>query len=159
MKENIATSSRTVLLTIKELISRFELYNDADGKSPKTIKWYSEILTAYLKYLDQNRRPLDISSINVEDVRGYMLYLRHRKRFEGHPYTPIQESALSSQTIRGHVRTIKVFSSWLYREKCNDDNVLKDLKLPKATSKTIIPLTSDEINVIIGCIDKNSSIA
>ena len=156
MNVNVIASSITVSLTIKKLISQFELCNDAEGKSPNTIKWYSEILIAYLRYLEHIQRPLDISCINVNDVRGYMLYLRHRKRFESHPYTPIQESSLASQTIRGHIRTLKVFSAWLFREKYTKDNVLKDLKLPKATVKTIIPPTSDEIRNIIKCIDMNS---
>ncbi|MFC1847168.1 tyrosine-type recombinase/integrase, partial [Chloroflexota bacterium] len=150
------TSSITVSLAIKELIGHFELCNDAEGKSSNTVRWYSEILTAYCKYLKLHQKPLDITSLNVDDVRGYILYLRHRKRFEGHPYTPIQDSALASQTIRGHIRTLKVFSAWLFREKYIKDNVLKDLRLPKATIKTIIPLTSDEIGNIIKCIDRNS---
>jgi hypothetical protein len=80
----------TTLSTMEELINRFELCNLAEGKSPRTITWYSEILNAYLRYIDLNQKPLDISSINVEDVRGYILYLRSRNKFDNHPYTPKQ---------------------------------------------------------------------
>ncbi len=158
MKVISATPLRIRPLAIEELIKRFELCNDAEGKSPNTIRWYSELLSAYLKYLKYDNKSLNISSINVENARGYILYLRNRKKYEGHPYTPTQDSTLSTQTIRGHVRTLKVFSSWLYREKHNKDNVLKDLRLPKAVIKTIIPLTSDEIKTIISHIDRSSSV-
>lgn len=150
--------SKKTLITIEELIKRFEFCNCAEGKSPNTNRWYSEILTAYRRYLEYSQKRLDISSLNVENVRSYILYLRNRKRFEGHPYIPKQDTTLSTQTIRGHVRTLKVFSSWLFREKYNKDNVLKDLRLPKATIKTIIPLTADEIKTIIGYIDRKSSV-
>ena len=144
-------------MTLEELVKRFALCNDAEGKSPNTTRWYCEILDAYLKHLRSNHQPLDISSLNIENVRSYILHLRCRNRFENHPFIPMQNSNLSTQTIRGHVRTLKVFSSWLCREKYNEGNVLMSLKVPKATTKTIIPLTSDEIKTIVDSIDRSST--
>jgi site-specific recombinase XerD len=145
-------------ITMEELINRFAFCNDAEGKSENTIKWYSEILRAYTKYLKLNHKPLDASVIDLENARAYVLHLRHRKKFDGHPSTPVQDATLSAQTIRGHARTLKVFSSWLFREKYTEENALKDLKLPKAAVKTVVPLNADEIATIIGCLDKKSAI-
>ena len=49
-----AADNRKKYLKIGELISRFELNNIAEGKSPKTVLWYSEMLSAFIKYLKAN---------------------------------------------------------------------------------------------------------
>jgi len=91
-------------------------------------------------------------------VRGYILYLRHRPEFHGHPYTPEQNVTLSPQTIRGHIRALKAFSTWLYLEGYTTENRLKNLKLPKAPAKIVEPLSPDEIKRSVASINKNSPV-
>lgn len=143
-------------LTIDELISHYALSNQAEGKSQKTIVWYSDILTQFLAYLKTESHPCDLSAISLDIVRAYILYLRRKPRFEGHPYTPQQDRPLSDRTVQCHVRTLKAFSSWLYSEGYTGENRLKNLKLPKAVSKTIEPLTPQEIHKVIASINKES---
>ncbi len=40
-------------LTIDELISRHVLSNEADGKSPKTITWYRDMLMTFSGYMKE----------------------------------------------------------------------------------------------------------
>lgn len=142
--------------TLGELIGRYELSNCADGKSPKTIRWYSDILKSYLKYLKGNGYPCDLSSFNMDSVRGYILYLRRKPKFAGHPFTPEQDETISTQTIRGHVRGLKAFSTWLYRNGHTLQNRLQFLKLPKAPIRLMEVLTPEEIERIISTFDKHS---
>ena len=88
MKVNLATPSGTVSVTIEELISRFELCNLAEGKSPRTIRWYSDILFSFLRYLKRDRQSDDITSFNIDKIRGYISYMRHKNKFNEHSYTP-----------------------------------------------------------------------
>lgn len=142
--------------TINKLVAHFELSNLADGKSPKTIKWYNDILKFFSRYLKENGYINDIDGFNIENARRYVLYLRNRNRFDGHPYIPQQHSLLSPQTIRGHIRGLKALSSWLYREKYTDENRLKHLKIPRVPVKLVEPLTAQEISQITSSINLGS---
>lgn len=134
---------------IEYLISRYELSNIADGKSPKTITWYKEMLQYFYRYIRENQLDDNISSITADTVRGYILFLKSRHKFQGHPCVPEQKKLLSQKTVQCHVRVLKAFSSWLYKEGFTEENRLSNLKLPKAPTTIIQPLTNEEINIII----------
>ncbi len=142
--------------TIDDLITRFEMSNVVDGKSPSTIRWYSDILKFFSRYLKENGYINDIGGFNIENARKYVLYLRSRNRFDGHPYIPQQHALLSPQTVRGHIRGLKALSSWLYREKYTDENRLRYLKIPRVPVKLVEPLTDQEINQITSSINQDS---
>ena len=142
--------------TIDDLITHFEMSNVVDGKSFRTVRWYSDILMFFSRHLKQNGQPNGIDSFNIENARKYVLYLRSRNKFDGHPYIPQQHALLSPQTIRGHLRGIKSFSSWLYREQYTEENRLQYLKIPKAPVKLIEPLTDQEINQITSSINQGA---
>ena len=143
-------------LTIGELISRYTLSNEADGKSPKTITWYRDMLTQFSAYLKAERYPCHLSAISLDIVRGYVLYLRHKPKFKGHPFTPTQTDYLSPRTVQCHVRALKAFSSWLYSEGYTEENRLKNLKLPKAPITIIEPLAPEETKNIIDAINRQT---
>ena len=142
--------------TIIKLITHFELSNLADGKSESTITWYSDILKLFSRYLKENKHTNRIEEFNIENARNYVLYLRSRNKFGRYTNTPVQHSGLSPQTVRGHIRGLKSFSSWLYREQYTDENRLRYLKIPKAPIKLIEPLTDEEINQITSNINQDS---
>ena len=141
--------------TINKLMTHFEKSNVVDGKSPKTIRWYNDILKLFSRYLKENRHSNSIEEFNIENARNYVLYLRSRNKFGRYANTHVQHSTLSPQTVRGHIRGLKAFSSWLYREQCTEENKLQHLKIPKAPIKLIEPLTDQEINIITSCINQN----
>ncbi len=130
--------------TLDKLIELYEISNQAEAKSGKTITWYRYILTAFTRYAQQKWGSNDISVFNIDDVRQYILDLRNRKSFEGHPFTPTQDKSVSSKTVQGHVRGLKAFSTWLYRDGYTDKNRLENLKVPKAVSRIMEPLTAAE---------------
>ncbi len=142
--------------TIDDLISRFEMSNVVDGKSESTIRWYADILKFFSRYLKENGQANGIYSFSIENARKYVLYLRSRNRFDGHPFIPQQHSLLSPQTVCGHIRGLKAFSSWLYREQYTTENRLRNLKIPKAPVKFITPLTDQEISQITSSIKQGS---
>ncbi|MBA7686241.1 Tyrosine recombinase XerC [subsurface metagenome] len=96
-----------------------------------------------------------VRKLNIlELARGYILYLRQKPRFQGHPYTPERDKPISPKTVQCHVRALKAFSSWLYAENYTPENRLKNLKIPKAPVTIIEPLTPEEINNITTSINK-----
>ncbi len=57
-----------------------------------------------------------------------------RRRFQQRP--------LSRETIRGHLKTLKVFSRWLQRERYLRRNVLQDLAIPQSEHR-LFPVFND----------------
>lgn len=142
--------------TIAKLSFQFEMSNLADGKSESTISWYRDILKLLLRYLKENRHSNSIEEFNIENARNYVLYLRSRSKFGKYTNTQVQHIGLSPQTVRGHIRGLKAFSSWLYREQYTDENRLLNLRIPKVPVKLIEPLTDGEISQIASSINQDS---
>ncbi len=140
-----------------ELIEYYEVCNRAEGKSPKTINWYSANLKSFRNYLKSRHLPDSLDNINTKLLREYVLYLLKRNRFDGHPYTPVQTDLLSSATIHGHVRTLRAFYNWLVVEGLAQNNPAKDLKPPKVTRKVVSTLSDGEIGAILNTFSISSS--
>jgi site-specific recombinase XerD len=93
--------------TINKPIKYFEMSNLADGKSERTITWYRDILTLFLRYLKGQKHIDNIEEFNIENVRNYILYLRGRNKFGKYSNINQRHPRLSPQTIRGHIRGLK----------------------------------------------------
>jgi site-specific recombinase XerD len=144
-------------LTITELVGRFALNNQVEGKSPRTITWYSEMIAQFQKYLGSNGYLDNLSSLNINTTRDYVHYLRSRPRYEGHPHIQKRDRNLSPKTIQCHVRALRSFSRWLYSEGYTETNVLTNLRLPKAPAIMIEPISPGEIRLILATDNKDSA--
>jgi len=129
--------------TLPGLIGLFKINNEADGKSPKTTEWYDETLKSFLAYLENENLGHDISVFNIDIARTYIIYLHNRPKFSNYPKTE-NTKLLSPKTVQCHVRTLKAFASWLYRDGYTSENLLRNLKIPRAPEKIIQPLTLEE---------------
>ncbi len=150
-------SNQEAVKKLGQCIDYSEICNRAEGKSPRTISWYSANLRRFRNYLKSRHLPDSIDNIDTKLLREYVLYLMKRNRFEGHPYTPVQAEPLSSATVHGHVRTIRAFFSWLAREGLTQDNAAKDLKPPKVSRKVVSTLSDAEIRVILSTFSTSPS--
>ena len=147
---------RVKAFTIDDLMARYAISNQADGKSPKTIGWYGDILSQFLRYLKANGYQSISSTFNMDIIRGYILFLRKRPRFQGHPFISQKGDLLSPKTVQCHVRVLKAFSTWLYEEEYTTTNRLKNLKLPKAAIRIMEPLCPEEIKKVVSSINRKS---
>ncbi|MFC1992686.1 tyrosine-type recombinase/integrase [Chloroflexota bacterium] len=132
-----------------ELIEYYEVCNRAEGKSPKTISWYSANLKNLHSYLKNRHLSDSLDNIDTKLLREYVLYLLKKTRYENHPYTPAKTDLLSTATIHGHVRTLRAFFNWLVVEGLAQNNPAKDLKPPKVTRKVVSTLSDEEIRAIL----------
>ncbi len=142
-------SNQEVVKKLGQCIDYYEVCNRAEGKSPKTISWYSANLRRFREYLKSRHLPDSLDNIDTKLLREYVIYLLKRNRFEGHPYTPVQVEPLSSATVHGHVRTLRAFFSWLAMEGLTQNNVAKDLKPPRVSRKIVSTLSDEEIRAIL----------
>jgi len=142
-------NNRETVKKLSECIDYYEVCNRAEGKSPKTISWYSANLRHFRSYLKSRHLPDSIDSIDIKLLREYVLYLLKRNKFDGHPYTPVKMEPLSTATIHGHVRTLRAFFSRLVIEGLTQNNVARDLKPPKISQKVVTTLPDQEIESIL----------
>ncbi len=137
------------ILKLSELIAYYEVCNKAEGKSQKTISWYSANLHRFRSYVISRHHNDNINTIDTKLIREYVLYLMTRKRFETHPNNATTNESLSSSTIHGHVRTLRAFSNWLLSENLTKTNLTAGIKPPKIVRKVISTLSDEEISRIL----------
>jgi site-specific recombinase XerD len=142
--------------TLSELIDYYEVCNRAEGKSHRTIEWYSANLKRFRSYLNNRHLSESLDTIDKKLLREYVLYLLKRNRFENHPYTPVRLEPLSTATIHCHVRTLRAFFSWLMNEGLTEENIARDLKPPKLVKKAISTLSDAEIVAILHTLNLNN---
>ncbi len=136
-------------LTLPQLISYYETTNRAEGKSPKTISWYSANLARFYGFLRSRHSTRSVDHIDTQLLREYVIYLLKQRRFQDHPNRSPQDEPLSAATVHGHVRTIRAFFSWLTAEGIIDSNPAQALKPPKVPRKVVSTLSDAEINAIL----------
>jgi len=122
-------------LELDKLILHFEHSNKAEGKSPKTITWYTEMIAGFTWFLAGTSKKPVLAEFDISAVREFIIHE--------------QERGLSPYTIQGKVRALKVFASWLFTEGYTTDHVLYNLKMPKVPQKLIEPLTATEIEQLV----------
>ena len=122
-------------LDLTKLISHFSQSNRAEGKSPKTVSWYTEMLFGFIKFLRANGIEAILSELNATTARQFVISEQGR--------------GLSPYTVQGKVRALKAFSSWLFAEGYTPHNLLANVKLPKVPTKLIEPLSAGEIDSLI----------
>ena len=140
---------------LSELADYYEVCNRAEGKSPKTISWYSANLRHFHCYLKARHLPDSIDKIDTKALLDYVIYLMKRNRFDNYPYTPAKTEALSAATIHGHVRTVRAFFNWLVKEGLIQDSPARNLKPPKVAKKVVSTLSDEEIGAVLDAFKPN----
>jgi site-specific recombinase XerD len=134
---------------LSDLVDYYEVCNRSEGKSPRTITWYSANLRQFLDYLESRNLPDVVDGIDVRVVREYIDYLLGRNRLADHRHCRIERELLSRATVHGHVRTLKAFLRWLFREGFVQVDISANLRLPKVPDKIISALSDEEIRSIL----------
>ena len=127
-------------LNLKDLIDGFKLSCQTENKSPKTIEWYICFLERFLQFIQINHYPNDVNEIEKTHIRAFILYLQQQAK------TPHTEKPLSSSTVQGYIRTLKVFFSWLLREEYIESNLMTKIPIPRALVKVINTFNNEHIN-------------
>lgn len=123
-------------IDLGKLVLHFSQCMKSEGKSPKTITWYGEMTGIFIKFLKSNDKLPILAELNLTNTRNFIIYEQQRN--------------MSPYTIQGRARSLKGFSSWLFSEGYLTENVLAPLKIPKAPIKIIEPLTTEEIDLLVG---------
>jgi len=141
---------KTSVLELQNLIEGFKLSCQTEGKSPKTTEWYVSFLNRFQRFLETSNFPTDIIRIDRNHIRAFILYLQQDAR------VPHTGKHLSSSTIQGYVRTLKVFFSWAVREEHIESNHMTNVPVPKGSSKIINTFSNEQVARLLDlCIRSN----
>jgi len=139
------------VLELKTLTQGFKLSCQTEGKSPKTVEWYTSFLERFRRFLESNGFPTPIDSITKSHIRAFIRYLQEEAR------TPRSEKPLSQLTVQGYVRTLKAFFSWTTREEYLETNPMTNIPVPKAVTKIINTLSQEQIATLFNvCRNRDS---
>jgi len=134
---------KTSVLELQNLIEGFKLSCQTEGKSPKTTEWYISFLQRFPHFLQDNKYPAVITSINRNHIRSFILYLQQDASV---PYTG---KHLSSATVQGYVRTLKAFFSWAIREEYIKSNPMIKVPVPRGSSKIINTFSNEQVTKLL----------
>ena len=132
------------VLDMANLIEGFVLTCQTEGKSPKTIEWYTGFLTRFRQFLESRGFPADVRQIDKNHLKAFIHYLQTEAR------VPRADAHLSGATVQGYVRTLKAYFSWLEREDYIPANPMAKIPIPKAASKVINTFTTEQIVQLAG---------
>jgi site-specific recombinase XerD len=126
-------------LSLENLIQGFQLSCQTEGKSPRTVEWYTSFLARFLGFLKIKKLPTQLRQLNKDHIRVFIQYLQTEAK------TPHGGKPLSGYTVQGYVRTLKAFFSWATREGYLDSNPMAKIPVPKSMAKVISTFSPEQI--------------
>ena len=142
--------------TIDQLIESYILCCATEGKSRKTIDWYSANLRRFRDYLKQEDLAQGITDIGASEARRFIYHLQNNvKRWETSPYVK-DSRGLSSFSVQGYARTIKAFWSWLLAEGYISHNPMVKLRLPRTENKIIATFSPEQVKKLLDTVDRKT---
>lgn len=127
------------VLELENLIRGFKLSCQTEGKSPKTIDWYTSFMLRFQRFLEQNELPTQLDRIEKTHIRRFILYLQQEAR------TPRKNKPLSGATVQGYVRAMKAFFAWAEREEYIPANLMAKIPIPKAETRVIATFSETQV--------------
>ena len=141
------------------LLIQYRLCLETSNKSPKTIKWYLDILYRFFDFLELNNLMKPVDELNKEVLEAYIIHRKTAKKWPNNPHIKEEnKGGLSPYSIQGDVRAIKVFWSWLLYQGYIENNALAKFPLPKIPKTLVKTLTIEQIKLLLKIIDKYSPV-
>lgn len=113
------------------LLPSWQLSLSADRKSPQTLKSYTDGVTAYLAWCQQE----DATPLERSSLRGWV--------------TSLLDAGRSPATARARQLAVRRFTTWLAEEGEIPADPFVGVKPPKLDQAVVEPLTEDELRALL----------
>jgi integrase/recombinase XerD len=120
---------------LDKLVRHFEAYNRSEGKSARTVEWYTRVLRFFQRYLEEQRHSTDLGALTLELVRDFVLYLQTRRKWDNHPCIPSPGGNLPAISVNNYVRGLRAFFSWLHREGYTEEECPGPIKASQSATE------------------------
>ena len=114
--------------------------------SDKTLEFYTDNISKFVAFCHDNYAAVYMAELPDSVLKDYVLYLRTKKKFEGHPFTPESDKAIKNSSVRTYTRAVKSFLNFCKQEHYIED--YKKVKMPRNDARQIIPLYAEEVEKI-----------
>jgi site-specific recombinase XerD len=143
--------------SLKALARGFVLTKQTEGKSPRTVEFYSDNLRRFLWFAEQKDWPDDIRLIDEWHIREFVGYLANetsRWGLSGNGSERAQRK-VSHTTIHHYFVVLANFFGWVVREGFLADNPTAKIKIAKPKNKVINPYSVEEINKMLAVCERD----
>ena len=143
--------------SLKCLVNGFILTKQTEGKSPRTVEFYSENLKRFLWYASKHDWPDDIRMITEWHIREFLGYVANEKcrwGLEGNGSETSQRKA-SHTTMHHYFVVLANFFGWVVREGFLPENPTAKIKVARPKVKVIKPYTREEISRMLAVCDSD----
>lgn len=121
--------------SIATFSTSWQLALEAAGKSPKTVRSYTDSVKALGAFLASQGMPTDIDGVSAEHLRAFLLS---------------EERRTSPVSAAVHYRNLRVFFGWLIREEeRSGPNPMERVDKPKVTKKAKPFFDDDELSRLL----------
>ncbi|MCX6010893.1 MAG: tyrosine-type recombinase/integrase [Chloroflexi bacterium] len=156
----MVTTKRTVAplgTSLKSLVNGFVLTKQTEGKSPRTVEFYSENLKRFLWYASTQDWTDDIRMLTEWHIREFLGYLANEKcrwGLEGNGSETSQQKA-SHTTVHHYFVVLANFFGWVVREGFLKESPTVGIKVAKPKDKVIKPYTHEELISMLAVCDND----
>ncbi len=135
---------------LKTLIAYYTLLCQAEGKSPRTVRWYRQKLDYFASFLEKNGRSTQVEEIDAWTIRGFVRWLQTEVRVgENNPHRPTEDCCLSPYTVQGYVATLRAFFNWAVREGLLEESPMVQVRTPKVPKLVMPSFTKQEVQRLL----------
>ena len=119
-----------------------------------TVSNYSNTLRYFVDFMEMHKElPAEqilVDSITSDDISSYVCYLRKKKKNDNHRLTATSDSCITKRTVKTYSIDMRTFINWMLQEEyiSPEKSPIKNFKLIKSETKSILPITSDELKII-----------
>ena len=111
--------------------------------SGKTLAFYLDNISKFVTFCHEHYASDLMSDLPESVLKDYVLHLRTKKKFEGHPFTPESDDVIKNSSVRTYTRAVKSFLNFCVQEHYIKD--YKRVKMPRNDARQIIPLYDEEV--------------
>lgn len=133
-------------MNCKDCLNDFILKQQLINNSNATISYYKKRIGYFIDFVDNK----DINCLCIDDYNNFVLFLKNKVKKNG--------DCLSSYTIKTTLNATKIFIKYCFDNHFILNDFYKDIKPYKNTKKSIVVLSSDEIQKLLNTQNEFSKI-
>lgn len=131
-------------IKVTELVQAYLMHQEDRNHSPRTVRWYRDMLGRFAQSLGPEAR---LRNIDADAIRRYQRRVR--------------ETGVTKFNLHAYARTLKTFLRWLEREGYRDADLSRHVetpKVPRYEEVTIDVLTDQEIAHLLSLLDPGTDV-
>lgn len=120
-----------------DVLDKFITNQKVVGNTKDTIEYYKKRIGYFISFVKDK----EINNVVIDDYNSYAIYLINKITDKG--------TKLSSATIKTTLNASKIFLKYAYDNKYMTSDVYKNIKPYKQVKKTIVVLSTEDINKLL----------